>query len=80
MARAVLSYLGEKVGDADDLADLLGNKGVRVFQLVTQKQQLMKDAWLTAAGHKRPGMNKGLPLEEAKVKEAEIETEIRKLN
>lgn len=78
MARAVLRYLGEKVGDVDDLAGVLGEKGVRVFQLVTQKQQLMKDAWLTAAGHKRPGMNKGLPLEEARVKEKEIETEIGK--
>jgi hypothetical protein len=36
----------------------------------------MKDAWLTAAGHKRPGMNIGMPLEQARGKESEIAREI----
>jgi lysophospholipase L1-like esterase len=80
MARAVLSYLGEKVGAAESVEDVIGAKNLRLFQLVGEKQQLMKDAWLTAAGHKRPGMKKGLPLKEAKVKEAEIEKKIRALN
>jgi hypothetical protein len=39
----------------------------------------MKDAWLTVTGHKRPGMNKGLPLAEAQSKAAELEKEIRAL-
>jgi hypothetical protein len=38
----------------------------------------MKDAWLTTAGHKRPGMNVGMPLGEARKKEAEIDMEIRR--
>ncbi|MEZ0542629.1 hypothetical protein [Fibrella arboris] len=33
----------------------------------------MKDAWLTALGHKRPGMKPGLPLDEAKRKAADID-------
>lgn len=32
----------------------------------------MGDAWLTAIGHKRPGMYDGLPLEEARAKAAGI--------
>jgi len=77
MARAVLSYLGEKgVGEAENVEAVLGEKGSSVLRLVVEKQQLMKDAWLTAAGHKRPGMNKGLLLEEARGKEKEVDKEI----
>jgi lysophospholipase L1-like esterase len=36
-----------------------------ILKLVQQRQRLRKDAWLTHVGHKRPGMNKGKPLEEA---------------
>jgi hypothetical protein len=46
--------------------------------LVQQKQVVLKDAWLNDTGHKRPGMKKGLPLEEAERKAGEIEAEIRK--
>lgn len=82
MARAVLDYLGEKeVKDLDNVYAALAKypHGLEILKLVGERQQIMKDAWLTAAGHKRPGMNKGLPLEETKVKEAELAEEIRKL-
>ena len=39
--------------------------GLAILKLVQQKQQLLKDAWLTTTGHKRPGINQGLPLKEA---------------
>ena len=52
--------------------------GQEILKLVGQKQRLLKDAWLTDTGHKRPGMNRGLPLEEAERKAGEIEAEIRK--
>lgn len=74
MAKAVLSYLGEKE-DAESAEAAFG-KYPTIFKLVGEKQQIMKDAWLTTAGHKRPGMNAGLPLGEAKKKEAEIDNEI----
>jgi inosine-uridine nucleoside N-ribohydrolase/lysophospholipase L1-like esterase len=80
MARAVLSYLGETVYEGSPRAAFEGYPhGFEIFRLVGEKQRLMKDAWLTAAGHKRPGMNKGLPLAEAKVKEGELEGEIGRL-
>jgi len=47
-----------------------------VFRLVTKKQLLMKDSWLTKAGHKRPGMYKGVSLRKAKRKEESINKKI----
>jgi lysophospholipase L1-like esterase len=80
MAGELLRYLGEPVGHTDSLAGELGDKDGKVYGLVRERQEMMKDAWITAAGHKRPDMKKGLPLKEAKVKEAEIEKKIRALN
>ncbi len=37
--------------------------------LVKQRQQLMKNAWLSHVGHDRPGMEPGLPMAEAEAKE-----------
>jgi lysophospholipase L1-like esterase len=53
--------------------------GLDVLKLVAQKQRLLKDAWLTATGHKRPGMKKGIPLEQAEQRASELDAEIRKI-
>lgn len=53
--------------------------GGQLLKLIQQKQHLLKDAWLTATGHKRPGMNKGLPLAEALIKATKLEKEIQEL-
>jgi len=74
MAKAVLNYLGEKEEAGSAAAAF--EKYPAIFRLVGEKQQIMKDAWLTTAGHKRPGMNTGMPLEEARKKEAELDSEI----
>jgi lysophospholipase L1-like esterase len=47
--------------------------------LVQKRRKLLSDAWLTATGHTRPGMTKGVPLAEAKAQAADIEKEIRAL-
>ncbi|WP_461131342.1 SGNH/GDSL hydrolase family protein [Spirosoma aerophilum] len=82
MAKSILLGLGEKaVASAPDLAAsvaMVPNSG-QVIKLVATRQSLMKDAWLTATGHKRPGMNVGLPLAEAQTKAAELDAQIRKL-
>ena len=53
-------------------------QGEDVLKLVRRKQGVLKDAWLTATGHRRPGMKPGLPLEEAERKASEVDAEIRK--
>jgi lysophospholipase L1-like esterase len=53
--------------------------GEKIYALVRQREDLLKDAWLTATKHKRPGMNTGLPLPEASQKAAEIQRQIEAL-
>ena len=82
MAKSILLYMKEKeVENFMDIRSALAVKpnGDKIFQLVVQKQLLMKDAWLTASGHKRPGMKTGLPLQEAKMKAKEIDEQIGQL-
>jgi lysophospholipase L1-like esterase len=82
MAREILTYLGEKaVAKAPDVKAAIAvmPASEQILKLVIQRQLMMKDAWLTATGHKRPEMKVGLPLEEAKAKAAEIEKQIRAL-
>ena len=45
----------------------------QLARLVTERQRLMRDAWLTHVGHLRPGTPIGKPLEEAQ-REAEKRT------
>ncbi|MEM7396177.1 MAG: hypothetical protein AAF492_27905, partial [Verrucomicrobiota bacterium] len=42
------------------------------FKNVHQAQTVLHHAWLSHVGHKRPGVKKGLPLEEAQKKATEI--------
>jgi acyl-CoA thioesterase-1 len=52
-------------------------KAVALLKLIRQRGRLLADAWLTDAGHLRPGMAKGLPVAEAEAKAAELEKTIR---
>ena len=79
MAKSILLYMKEtEVNNFSDIrsAVTVHRNGDKIFQLIAQKQLMMKDAWLTASGHKRPGMKTGLPLPEAKTKAKEIEEQI----
>jgi lysophospholipase L1-like esterase len=59
-------------------ADLAANpKGVELQKLVHQHVHLLGDAWLSDIGHKRPGVNPGVPVPEAEAKAAEVEGKIR---
>lgn len=80
MAKALLLYMGEKqVRVAPDVLSLIKHpKKKALFKLIEEKQSIMKDAWLTAAGHQRP-MKAGLPLSEAKEKAAQIDKRINEV-
>lgn len=47
-----------------------------VQKLVSQRQTLLRDAWLSHCGYIRPNTRAGLPLEEAQAKAAELWTQI----
>jgi hypothetical protein len=53
--------------------------GARARKLTAQRQFLLRDAWLSHVGHKRPGVQQGLPLAEAQAKAAELDRQIRSL-
>ena len=81
MAQAILMSLGATdVATDTNAAAMIGTvpHGAEIFTLIQQQQAIMKDAWLTAIGSKRP-MKPGLPLAEAQTNAAEIETQIQKL-
>ena len=82
IAKQILIYLeainNNKIEDGNNMIYSLNN-GTPILKLIEQKQAIMKDAWLTSTGHKRPEMKIGLPLNEAKQKELEIESEIKVL-
>lgn len=81
IAREILRHWGVRNPAVVEAAD--GDKvlarfphGPAVLKLVQQKQRLLRDAWLTGTGHKRPGMNRGLPLDEARRQAQRLDTEI----
>jgi lysophospholipase L1-like esterase len=81
IAREILRYIGapEEVvsaGSADALLKL-SPQASKVLELVQKRQRVLKDAWLTHVGHKRPGMNKGKPIEEAQREAAEINEKLK---
>lgn len=83
IARSILVAMGEK--DAAEVVSIDAyatgyRNGKKIVEIINAKHLMMKDAWLTAAGHKRPEMNKGLPLLEAKNKERQMEDELQTLN
>lgn len=74
MANAVLEAWGQKPLPSADGGD---PKTAAVLKVVQQKQRLLKDAWLTATKHLRPGMKAGLPLAEATAKATALDEEAR---
>lgn len=82
LSKEILLYLGEKnISDAESITDSLVKvkNADEILLLISQRQLIMKDAWLTSTGHQRPGMKTGLPLREAKKKAKQIQKEINAL-
>ncbi len=82
MAREILSYLGcQGAAACPSIAHELARipNGPAILKLVTQRQNMMRDAWLRSTKHKRPGLPEGLPLEEAMAKSDEIVRQINDL-
>jgi len=84
LAREIIRYLGApaEFADAPEAEVLLSThpRGAELRQAIEQRQRLMKDSWLTATGHQRPGMAKGLPLADAQLRAAQFESKIREVS
>ncbi|QMU30386.1 SGNH/GDSL hydrolase family protein [Adhaeribacter radiodurans] len=82
IAREVLSYLGFKeVANSPGIIESLLQlpDATQYVKVVTERQNLMRDAWLIETKHKRPGLPVGLPLNEAKSKSEELRQQIQSL-
>jgi lysophospholipase L1-like esterase len=82
IAKQLLLHLGEKeAARYPGIKAVLADKrtGEALFNLVAERQNFMKDAWLTATGHQRPGMKTGLALQEAQAKAAQVEEQLQGL-
>lgn len=76
MAQPLLQFWDLKVTDEGKPVHA---QGAAIFDLIQKKQNLLKDAWLTETGHKRPGVKPGLPLPEAQKQADELDTQAREL-
>jgi lysophospholipase L1-like esterase len=82
IAKQLLLHFGAKdLAETEDGLSMVRGypNGEALLHLVEKRQRLLKDAWLTRTGHKRPGMARGLPLDEAQAQAAEIAHQIKEL-
>ena len=54
-------------------------RGEEIFKLVQQKQETLRDSWLSTVGHQRPGVAVGLPFPKAEAMAAVWDTQARAL-
>ncbi|MGE8429280.1 MAG: SGNH/GDSL hydrolase family protein [Sphingobacterium sp.] len=81
MAREIVKHLMPNFPIESTWDDNLRDKTKlrQLYTLVSKRQTIMKDAWLTFTGHKRPGLSKGIPLEDARKTYDVIQEEINNL-
>lgn len=83
IARQILDHWKVVPSDSAKLADPArildaDPRGRDVLALVQKKQRLLKNTWLSATGHTRPGMSPGLPLGDVNRKAVELDAAIRR--
>ncbi len=82
IAQQIIAWFGDSQAaaakDATQMATL-AKAPEKLPTLVAQRSKLLHDAYVAKAGHKRPGVAKGLPLEEAEVKAADLTKQIQAL-
>lgn len=76
MAQAVLTGLGFSAEDARMPLLLAAGEHADWMKLISERQRLMRDAWLTSTGHKRPGLPVGEPMDAALKKAKELDAKI----
>jgi lysophospholipase L1-like esterase len=82
IAQQLISWFGDSKSAATNSPQemlAISNAPDKLYGLVTQRSNLLRDAYVAKAGHKRPGVAKGLPLEEADLKATELTEQIKKL-
>ncbi len=79
VAQTVIRWAGDaKSASAANPKEMLAGRQVpeSLLPLVQQRDAILRDAYVTAAGHLRPGVAKGLPIDEAEAKATELTVKI----
>ena len=82
IAQQLLAWLGEETAaSSESPQDMLEAKGAsaEVLPLAQQRMSILRDAYVGAAGHKRPGIAAGLPIAEAEARAKELAKKIDSL-
>lgn len=82
MAQQLIAWFGdERAAKTESPKAMLqtAEVSVDVWPLVQRRMGVLRDAHVATAGHKRPGVGKGLPLEEAQKQAAELSQQIQTL-
>ena len=82
MAKEILRYLGaKKINRMNSVEEMLApmKEPKAYFDLVVERHNILKDAWLTQTGHKRPEMKKGIPMSDAILKAADLMKKMEEL-
>ncbi|MFT5632699.1 MAG: lysophospholipase L1-like esterase [Rubritalea sp.] len=80
MTQPILVWFGDqKSADCKNPQQMVTHLGAspETHELITQRSHTLRNAWLTETGHKRPGVRKGLPMNQAEKKVALITKAIR---
>ncbi len=80
MATQLIGWLGDDAAAAAKSPEEMlaqHNLSPDVLKLVRARLNLRRDAYLSAAGHQRPGIGKGLPIAEAEEKAAALSEKIK---
>jgi lysophospholipase L1-like esterase len=79
IAKEILAALGfTAAAEHRDIEALAATvlHGEIILRLITEREELWRDAWLTQTGHKRPGLKSGLPIFAAESTAIKITTAI----
>lgn len=79
IAQQILLWLGDtSAASAVSCDEMLKAKGgaEAILPLVAQRMSVLRDAYVGGAGHKRPGVAKGLPVAEAEARASELAAKI----
>ncbi len=70
IAQQIIRYLGDEDSAAAPSAAAMLGARAGILPLLHERMSTLRDAWLSHAGHKRPGLPSGIPLEGAQARAA----------
>ncbi len=81
IAEKLISYVDDTFPAKDFLSRCLDptSSYYPLYKLLEERQEILKNTWLTYTGHNRPGLPVGLPLDKAKKENLRIKNKIQKL-